>query len=83
MKVAVTRMEPTPIVVEFPLRGEWVAYYTPAARVPSHGTDQLGQRYAYDFMRIERNPGGWKFHRASTRRYHLRRLASRRVLRVG
>ncbi len=64
-------MEPTPIVVEFPLRGEWVAYHTPAARVPSHGTDQLGQRYAYDFMRIERSPGGWKFHRASTRRYHL------------
>jgi murein DD-endopeptidase MepM/ murein hydrolase activator NlpD len=64
-------VEPDPIVVEFPLRGEWVAYHTPAARVPSHGIDQLGQRYAYDFLRIERNQKGWKFFRTPTWRYHL------------
>ena len=41
-----------PVVVEFPLRGEdWMAVTTPAHRVPSHGTDMLGQRYAYDFLR--------------------------------
>jgi Peptidase family M23 len=59
-----------PVVVEFPLRGEWVAYHTPAERIPSHGTDQLGQRFAYDFLRIERDTPGWKFCRASMARYH-------------
>ena len=35
----------------FPLpAGEWLAPNTPGHRVPSHGTDQLGQRYAYDFV---------------------------------
>ena len=44
-----------PVVVAFPLRGEgWVAVTTPATRVPSHGTDMLGQRYAYDFLRLDR-----------------------------
>jgi murein DD-endopeptidase MepM/ murein hydrolase activator NlpD len=40
-------------IVEFPLRGEWRALQTPAARIPSHGTDMLGQRYAYDFIRFD------------------------------
>lgn len=31
----------------------WFAVTTPAARVPSHGTDMLGQRYAYDFVRLD------------------------------
>lgn len=39
------------VVVDPPLRGEWVALHTPGERVPSHGTDYLGQRYAYDFVR--------------------------------
>ncbi len=47
-------MEIEPITVDFPLRGEWVAGTTPAERIPSHGTDALGQRYAYDFLRIEK-----------------------------
>ncbi len=38
-------------LLEFPLRGEWTALRTPAAGVPTHGTDFLGQRYAYDFVR--------------------------------
>lgn len=48
-------------VVDFPLRGEWVAAHTPAERVPSHGTDQLGQRFAYDFVRIDTARRGWQF----------------------
>jgi murein DD-endopeptidase MepM/ murein hydrolase activator NlpD len=40
-------------VVDFPLRGEWSAVNTPAHRVPSHGTDYFGQRYAYDFARLD------------------------------
>lgn len=47
-----------PVVVDFPLRGEnWVAVTTPAARVPSHGVDILGQRYAFDFVRVDDRPG--------------------------
>lgn len=40
-------------VVDFPLRGEWRAVQTPGSRIPSHGTDMLGQRYAYDFVRFD------------------------------
>lgn len=39
-----------PVIVEFPLRGEWRALRTPAKQVPSHGTDYFGQRYAFDFV---------------------------------
>jgi hypothetical protein len=46
-----------PVVVEFPLRGEWAAANTPAHRIPSHGTDQLGQRYAYDLVKIDSRKG--------------------------
>ncbi|MBG6238095.1 hypothetical protein IWX78_001050 [Mycetocola sp. CAN_C7] len=43
-----------PVVVDFPLRGDgWRAVTTPATRVPSHGTDLLGQRFAYDFLRVD------------------------------
>ena len=41
------------VPVEFPLRGEWSAVTTPAARIPSHGTDILAQRYAYDLVRLD------------------------------
>lgn len=40
------------VVVDFPLRGEWVAINTPLKRVPSHGTNYFGQRFAFDFLRI-------------------------------
>jgi hypothetical protein len=60
-----------PVVVEFPLRGDgWMAVTTPAARIPSHGTDLLGQRYAYDFIRVDERPGA-RFHRAGMLRTNL------------
>ncbi len=31
-----------PILVEFPLRGEWLAPNTPGTKIPSHATDRLG-----------------------------------------
>jgi murein DD-endopeptidase MepM/ murein hydrolase activator NlpD len=50
-------------IVDFPLRGEWRAVNTPASRIPSHGTDMLGQRYAFDLMRLD--PGnGSRYHPA-------------------
>ena len=39
-----------PIIVQFPLRGEWLSPNTPGTKVPSHGTNQLGTRYAYDII---------------------------------
>jgi murein DD-endopeptidase MepM/ murein hydrolase activator NlpD len=44
-------------VVDFPLRGEWMAAHTPADRIPSHGTDMLGQRYAFDLIRFDPRKG--------------------------
>lgn len=44
--------------VDFPLRGEWMAVHTPASRIPSHGTDMLGQRYAFDLIRFDPHKGG-------------------------
>jgi len=41
------------LIIEFPLRGEWLAVNTPAKRIPSHGTDMAGQRYAYDFLMVD------------------------------
>ena len=53
-----------PVVVEFPLRGEdWLAVNSPADRIPSHGTDLLAQRYAFDFIRVDRRERGY-YHRA-------------------
>ena len=46
-----------PTIVDFPLRGEWTVERTPAHRIPSHGTDILGQRYAYDFIRTDDRAG--------------------------
>jgi hypothetical protein len=63
--------EADPTVVDFPLRGEWVAAHTPAERIPSHGTNQFGQGFAFDFMRIERRKKGWKFFRPSISAYLL------------
>lgn len=60
-----------PVVVDFPLRGEWMAVNTPARRIPSHGTDMLGQRYAYDFVRVDPTRKGMPFYRATTLHYLL------------
>lgn len=44
-----------PVIVDFPLRGgDWVAVTSPGDRIPSHGTDLLGQRYAFDFVKVDR-----------------------------
>ena len=59
-----------PVVVEFPLRGEWTVERTPADRIPSHGTDLFGQRYAYDFIRTDDRAGA-HVHPAGTLRWVL------------
>jgi hypothetical protein len=59
-----------PVVVELPLRGEWSVETTPAYQIPSHGTDLLGQRYAYDLVRADHRPG-LHLHPAGTLRSYL------------
>jgi hypothetical protein len=41
------------VVVQFPLRGEWIAVNTPGHTIPSHGTNFFAQRYAYDFNKTD------------------------------
>ena len=59
-----------PVVVGFPLRGEWSVERTPAYRIPSHGMDLLGERYACDLVRTDRRPG-FHLHPAGTLRWLL------------
>jgi len=42
-----------PVVVALPFDGRWLAMNSPARRVPSHGVDLLGQRYAIDFVGVD------------------------------
>jgi hypothetical protein len=41
------------IVISLPFTGPWLAQNSPARRVPSHGTDALGERYAIDFVAVD------------------------------
>lgn len=54
------------IVISLPFTGLWLTKNSPARRVPSHGTDLLGERYAIDFVGVD----------------HRRRTADRRDLRT-
>lgn len=60
-----------PIMVEFPLRGEWLSPNTPGARIPSHGTNRLGTRYAYDFIQVDWGRLGLPAYRVSLAHYLL------------
>lgn len=61
----------TPVVVDFPLRGEWISPNTPGTRIPSHGTDLFGTRYAYDFIGIDPDSRKNRFFRPGTLQYFL------------
>lgn len=60
-----------PIVVEFPLRGEWLSPNTPGTKIPSHGTDKLGARYACDFVQVDWKRKGLPAYRVSFLKYLL------------
>ena len=60
-----------PIIVEFPLRGEWLSPNTPGTKIPSHGTDKLGTRYAYDFIQVDWERTGWPAYRVGLPQYLL------------
>lgn len=66
-----------PVIVEFPLRGEWAVPNTPGNGVPSHGTDRLGTRYAYDFLQVDWDRRGTPCYSVSFLRYLLRGVSVR------
>ncbi|WP_442907833.1 M23 family metallopeptidase [Kineococcus sp. G2] len=43
----------SPLALALPFHGTWLARNSPARRVPSHGTDLLGTRYAIDFIAVD------------------------------
>lgn len=60
-----------PIIMAFPLRGEWLSPNTPGTKIPSHGTNSLGSRYAYDFIQVDWKRKGWPAYRVSLPQYLL------------
>jgi hypothetical protein len=58
-----------PVIMEFPLRGEWLSPTTPATKIPSHGTDQLGERYAFDFLQVDWEINGNRFYQTNLAQY--------------
>jgi hypothetical protein len=45
--------ESGPVVLALPFSGPWLVQNSPARRVPSHGTDLFGERYAIDFVGVD------------------------------
>jgi len=41
------------IVVSLPFEGRWLVENSLARRIPSHGTDLMGERYAIDFVAVD------------------------------
>jgi hypothetical protein len=46
-----------PVALRSPVEGRWVPVNSPADKVPSHGTHELGQTYAIDLVHVP--DGGW------------------------
>lgn len=60
-----------PVIVEFPLRGEWLSPNTPGTKIPSHGTNKLGTRFAYDFIQVDWTRKGLPAYQVSFSKYLL------------
>lgn len=43
-----------PVVLSLPFAGQWLVRNSPSRRVPSHGSDLFGERYAVDFIGVHR-----------------------------
>lgn len=57
--------------MRFPLIGEWNTPNTPGSRIPSHGTNALGTRYAYDFLQLNWKKRGHPCYRSHVLSYLL------------
>lgn len=70
-RMNITSKSTTPILMGFPLRGEWYAPNTPGTRIPSHGTNRFGTRYAYDFIQVDWHRRGLPAYKTSFLHYLL------------
>jgi len=68
----INTMEPVPI--KSPLKGEWMVLNSPGTKIPSHGTDQFAQTYAFDLLQVDWDHKPVKFHKKSTLDYILGRV---------
>jgi hypothetical protein len=46
-------MDVSDVLLRLPFTQRWLVQNSPARRVPSHGTDRLGLRYAIDFVGVD------------------------------
>lgn len=63
-----------PVPVKAPVKGEWMVMNSPGSKVPSHGTDQLAQTYAYDLLQVDWTRKPVRFYNKSTLDYILGRV---------
>ncbi|MFI0406216.1 M23 family metallopeptidase [Actinomadura sp. 3N508] len=49
-----------PVVLRCPVEGRWVPVNSPADKVPSHGTHELGQAYAIDLVHVPDPDREWR-----------------------
>lgn len=59
-------------IIDFPLKGEWIAPNTPGKRIPSHGTHEYAETYAYDFVGVKSTNRVMKFYDTSIVEYLLK-----------
>jgi len=60
------------LVVDFPVRGVWIAPNSPGTRIPSHGTTSFGEAYAIDLVMVREGDKSRKPYRSSLFRYVLK-----------
>ena len=58
-----------PTIVDFPLRGDWITPNTPGTKIPSHGTDLFGERYAFDFVGVDPRSRRMQFYKSNPLQY--------------
>ena len=63
-----------PILIESPLKGEWMVVNSPGSKVPSHGTHSFASTYAFDLMQVDWTQKPVKFHRKNTLDHILGRV---------
>lgn len=66
------------LIIDFPLRGEWLTEVSPAYHIPSHGTNRFGLRYAFDFIQSKEKNGRRVTHNSSQIAYFIKGVSLER-----
>lgn len=65
-------MKESKLTIDAPLRGEWFVETSPADRLPSHGTNRFGLRYAFDFIQVDWEKADRPTHNKKNFEYYIR-----------